>query len=67
MIRWVGVIFLALVIFLPLFPELQKLRLGTLYGDLPFRIGKIHFILPFGSTLAVSTLTFLMAELFKLV
>ncbi len=66
MIRWVGVIFLALVIFLPLFPELQKLRLGTLYGDVPFRIGKIQFFLPFGSTLLLSTLAFFMAELFKL-
>ena len=66
MIRWVGVIFLALSIFLPLFPELQKLRLGCLYGDVSFRIRKIHFFLPFGSTLALSSIAFLLAELVKL-
>jgi hypothetical protein len=67
MIRWVGVIFLALCIFLPLFPELQKVRLGRFYGDVSFRIGKTHLFLPFGSTFALSSIAFLLAEILKLV
>ena len=66
MIRWVAVIVLGLALFLPLFPELGKLRLGRLPGDLAFRLRGVILTLPFGSTFVVSLLAFGLAELFKL-
>jgi hypothetical protein len=66
MIRWVAVIFVGLFIFLPLFPELYKLRLGCLPGDVRFRVKTLECCLPFGSTLAVSAVAFLCAELLRL-
>ena len=66
MIRWVAVIFVGLFIFLPLFPELYKLRLGGLPGDVRFRVKALECCLPFGSTLAVSAVVFLCAELLRL-
>lgn len=64
MIRWVAVIFIALIIFPVLLPDLQKL-VWRLPGDVRFKLrGKI-LCLPFGSTLVVSALAFLVAELLQ--
>jgi len=63
MIRWVAVIFVALVIFPLLFPALEKLGIGRAPGDVHFRIGSLALCLPFGSTVVVSALAFLTAEL----
>ena len=62
MIRWVAVIFVALVIFPLLFPALEKLGIGRVPGDVRFRIGSLPLCLPFGSTVIVSALAFLIAE-----
>ena len=65
MIRWVALIFIALVIFPVLLPWLEKLGIGRMPGDVRFKIfGKI-FCLPFGSTLLVSAVAFLLARLLK--
>lgn len=63
MIRWVAAIFLALFIFYPLLPWLDKLRVGRLPGDLRFKLRDVVFCLPFGSTVLWSVLALLIAEL----
>ncbi len=63
MIRWVAVIFIALFIFYPLLPWLDKLRVGRLPGDLRFRLRGVVMCLPFGSTVLWSALAFAIAEL----
>jgi glycopeptide antibiotics resistance protein len=63
MIRWVAVIFIGLVIFPLLFPALEKLGIGRAPGDVRFRVRSLILCLPFGSTLIVSALAFLAAEI----
>lgn len=62
MIRWVLVIFLALVIFSQLMPWLEKLGIGRLPGDLRFRLFGRVFSLPFASTILLSTVAFLLGH-----
>ena len=62
MIRWVFAIFLLLLVFYPLLPVLQRLRVGRLPGDVRFRVLGIVFCLPFGSTVLWSILVFAIAE-----
>jgi hypothetical protein len=63
MIRWVVVIFIALIVFSSLLPWLEKLGIGRLPGDLRFKLfGKV-FSLPFASTILLSCLIFLVARL----
>jgi hypothetical protein len=65
MIRWVLVIFVALVVFANLLPWLQKLGLGRLPGDLRFRLfGKV-FTIPFASTILLSLAILLIAKVLK--
>ncbi len=62
MIRWVFVIFVALVVFANLLPWLQKLGIGKLPGDLRFRLfGRIYTI-PFASTILLSLGILLLAK-----
>ena len=63
MIRWVAVIFIGLAIFSLLFPALSKLGIGRMPGDVRFRVGSVIVCLPFGSTVIVSAIAFLVAEL----
>jgi hypothetical protein len=63
MIRWVAVIFLGLLIFYPLLPWLEKLRVGRVPGDLRFRLRGVVLCLPFGSTVLWSALILTLAEL----
>ena len=65
MIRWVAVIFIGLVIFPLLFPAMEKLGIGRAPGDIRFRLGGVVLCLPFGSTVVVSALAFLLAELLQ--
>lgn len=65
MIRWVAVIFIALIIFPALLPWLEKLGIGRLPGDVRFKLFGRIFCLPFGSTLLVSAVAFLLARLLK--
>jgi hypothetical protein len=66
MIRWVAAIFLGLVVFYPLLPQLDALWVGRLPGDIRFRVRRIVFCLPFGSTVLWSAVAFVIAEIVKL-
>lgn len=63
MIRWVAAIFIALFVFCPLLPFLDRLGVGRLPGDIRFRLRTTVFCLPFGSTVLWSTLAFVIAQL----
>ena len=67
MIRWVVAIFVLLVVFYPLLPFLDRLRVGHLPGDIRFRFKNIIFCLPFGSTLLWSLTAFVLAQLSQLI
>lgn len=62
MIRWVVAIFVALFIFYPLLPWLDKLRVGRLPGDVRFQFRGVIFCIPFGSALVWSAVVLLVAE-----
>ena len=62
MIRWLFVIFLALIVFSSLLPWLEKLGVGRLPGDLRFSIFGKKIFLPFASTILVSLFVFLLAR-----
>ena len=62
MIRWVAIIFIALIVFSALLPWLEKLGIGRLPGDLRFKLfGKV-FTLPFSSTILISLAVLLLAR-----
>ncbi|KAF1043708.1 MAG: hypothetical protein GAK35_02085 [Herbaspirillum frisingense] len=63
MIRWVIVIFLAVIVFSTLLPWLEKLGIGRLPGDLRFRLFGRIFSLPFASTILLSTVVFILAKI----
>jgi hypothetical protein len=65
MIRWVAVIFITLIIFPALLPFLHKLGIGRAPGDFRFKLFGCIFTLPFGSTLVVCVIAFLIAQLQK--
>ena len=56
MIRWVIVIFLALVLISWFTPMLQKLGFGKLPGDLRFRLFGREFFIPLTTTILLSLL-----------
>lgn len=62
MIRWVLVIFLALILFSAALPWLEKLGIGRLPGDLRFKLFGRTVFLPFGSTVLLSLIAFLVAK-----
>ena len=62
MIRWVIVIFVALIVFSALLPWLEKLGIGRLPGDLRFTLFGRVFSLPFASTILISLVVFLVAR-----
>lgn len=63
MIRWVLVIFIALIVFSALLPWLEKLGIGRLPGDLRFRLFGREFMLPFASTILLSAIALLIGKL----
>lgn len=63
MIRWIVVIFLAVIVFSTLLPWLEKLGIGRLPGDLRFRLFGRVFSLPFASTILISVVVFLLAKI----
>jgi hypothetical protein len=65
MIRWVVVIFVALLVFSALVPELARLGVGRMPGDVRFKLFGRIFCLPFGSTILWSAAAFLIAEIVK--
>lgn len=63
MIRWLLVVFLALLIFSGLRPWLEKLGLGRLPGDLRFRLFGREWFIPLASSIALSLLAMGIAQL----
>ena len=63
MIRWLIVVFLALLIFSGLRPWLEKLGLGRLPGDFRFRLFGREWFIPLTSSVALSLLAMLIAKL----
>lgn len=63
MLRWVLVVFLALVLIGALRPWLEKLGLGRLPGDLRFRLFGREWFIPLASTLLLSAAASLIAKL----
>ena len=62
MIRWLLVVFLALLIFSGLRPWLEKLGLGKLPGDFRFRLFGREWFIPLASSIALSLLAMLVAK-----
>ncbi len=63
MIRWLLVVFLALILFSGLRPWLEKLGLGRLPGDLRFRLFGREWFLPFASSVLLSLLAMAILKL----
>ena len=61
--RFIVTLFLGLVVLTALQPWLQRLGIGRLPGDIRFRIGRREYLLPFGSTLLLTALAFLIGRL----
>ena len=66
MIRWLIVIFLALLLINGLHNWLQRIGLGRLPGDFRFRIFGREFFLPVASTVVLSLIAALIARFVKL-
>jgi Protein of unknown function (DUF2905) len=63
MIRWLLVVFIALLLFSGLKPWLEKLGLGRLPGDFRFRLFGREWFLPFASSVVLSLLALGIAKL----
>ena len=63
MIRWLTVVFLALLLFSGLRPWLEKLGLGRLPGDLRFRLFGREWFLPVASSVVLSLLAMAIIKL----
>ena len=63
MIRWLIVVFIALLLFSGLKPWLDKLGLGKLPGDFRFRLGGREWFIPLGSSVMLSLLAMLISKL----
>jgi len=63
MIRWIIVIFLALVLISWFTPFLQKMGFGKLPGDLRFRLFGREWFIPLTTTLLLSFVAGLIAKL----
>ncbi|MES2992003.1 MAG: DUF2905 domain-containing protein [Pseudomonadota bacterium] len=64
MIRWLIVVFLALILFSGLRPWLEKLGLGKLPGDFRFRLFGREWFVPFASSIVLSVLAMALMQLF---
>ena len=62
MIRWLIVVFLALLLFSGLRPWLEKLGLGRLPGDFRFRLFGREWFVPFASSIVLSLLALLITR-----
>ena len=63
MIRWLLVVFLALLIFSGLRPWLEKFGFGRLPGDFRFRLFGREWFIPLASTVLLTLLASLIAKL----
>jgi hypothetical protein len=63
MIRWILVVFLALVLISWFSPALQKLGFGKLPGDLRFKVFGRELFIPLTSTIVLSLVAAVVARL----
>ena len=63
MIRWIIVVFLALMLISWVSPLLQRLGLGKLPGDLRFRLFGREWFIPLTTTIVLSMLAALVSRL----
>ena len=63
MIRWLIVVFIALLLFSGLRPWLEKLGLGRLPGDFKFRLFGREFFIPLASSVVLSLLAMAVSKL----
>ncbi len=63
MIRWLIVVFLALILFNGLMPWLQKFGFGKLPGDFHFRLFGREWFIPLTTTLLLSGLAALVSKM----
>ena len=63
MIRWLLVVFLALILFSGLRPWLEKLGLGKLPGDFRFRLFGREWFVPFASSVLLSLVAMVLIRL----
>ncbi len=63
MIRWLIVVFIALLLFSGLRPWLEKFGLGKLPGDFRFRLFGRDWFFPFASSIVLSLLALLIMRL----
>ena len=63
MIRWLLVVFIALLLFSGLRPWLEKLGLGKLPGDFRFRFAGREWFVPFASSVVLSLLAMALIKL----
>lgn len=66
MIRWLLIIFLALLLINGLYAWLERIGLGRLPGDLRFRLFGRELFLPVASTVVLSLIAALVARFVKL-
>ena len=64
MIRWLIVVFIALLIFSGLRPWLEKIGLGRLPGDIRFRLFGRDWFIPLTSSVVLSAVALLVAKFF---
>jgi hypothetical protein len=62
-IRWLVVVFIALLLFSGLRPWLEKLGLGKLPGDFRFRLFGRDWFIPLASSVALSLMAVLIGKL----
>ena len=62
MIRWLVVVFIALLLFSGLRPWLERLGLGRLPGDFRFRFLGRELFIPFTSTVVLGGIAMLIAK-----
>ncbi len=63
MIRWLAVVFIALLLFSGLHRWLEKIGLGKLPGDFRFRLFGREWFVPLGSTVALALVAGLIMKL----
>ena len=63
MIRWLVIVFLALLVISGLRPWLEKIGLGKLPGDFRFRIFGREFFIPLTSSIAIAFVGMLIGKL----
>jgi hypothetical protein len=63
-IRWLIVVFLALMIFSSLHRWLEKMGLGRLPGDFRFRLFGREFFVPLASSVLIAFVAMLIGQLF---